>query len=83
MPIEKENLRCSGVVRPTRERLTTFIRQLNFLGPVSRGLERLWKGRRASKVHKMKNIDADVAAVVEHLKVTLGSTWAHPTGLLA
>lgn len=34
------------------------------------------KGRRTSKVHKMKKIHADVAAVVEHLKKTLGSTWA-------
>ena len=76
MPIEKENLSCRGLARPTQERLRKFIRELNLLGPVSRGLERLMKGNRAIKVGKMKKIDADVAAVVEHLKVTLGSTWA-------
>ena len=52
--------------------------QLNFLGPVSRGLSS-GCGRGAvpaAKMHKMKKIDADVAAVVKHLKVTLGATWA-------
>ena len=29
----------------------------------------------------MKKIDADVAAVVEHLKVTLGPTWAQASAL--
>ena len=81
MPIEKENLACAGIVRPTQEKIAKFIRELNFLGPVSRGLERLWKGRRSAKVQKMKKIDADVAAVVEHLKVTLGPTWAQASAL--
>ena len=76
MPIEKENLACAGVVRPTRERISKFIQNLNFLAPVSRGLERLWKARRRTKVHRMKKIDDDVAAVVELLEAKLGSTWA-------
>ena len=76
MPIEKENLSCAGVVRPTRERLSKHVRQLNFLGPVSRGLERLWKERRSQNPHKMKKIHDDVAAVVKHLQDTLGATWA-------
>tara|TARA_B110000046_G_scaffold149282_1_gene157416 strand:- start:183 stop:1061 length:879 start_codon:yes stop_codon:yes gene_type:complete len=76
MPIEKENLACAGVVRPTRDRISKFIAELNFLGPVSRGVERHWKAHRSSKFNKMKKIDADVAAVVEHLKATLGATWA-------
>ena len=76
MPIEKENLACEGLIRPSEERLKKFIEELNFLGPVSRGLERLMKGRRKQTVHRMKKIDRDVQAVVEHLKATLGATWA-------
>ena len=76
MPIEKENLSLAGLARPTRERITKHVEELNFLGPVSRGLERLWKARRAAKVHKMKKISDDVAKVVDHLKKVLGSTWA-------
>jgi hypothetical protein len=76
MPIEKENLACRGLARPSRERLTQYIRRLNFLGPVSRGLERLWKGRRTSHANKMKSIEQDVQRVVEHLITKLGSTWA-------
>ena len=76
MPIEKENLACEGVVRPTEERITQFVDELNFLGPVSRGLERIWKGQRKITTSQMKKIDTDVQAVVEHLKVTLGATWA-------
>ena len=74
MPIEKENLSLAGLARPTRERITKHVAELNFLGPVSRGLERLWKARRAAKVHKMKKISDDVAKVVDHLKKVLGST---------
>ena len=76
MPIEKENLACRSLVRPTRDRISKFVRELNFLGPVSRGVERHWKEHRSSKVNKMKKIEADVAAVVKHLKATLGATWA-------
>ena len=76
MPIEKENLACSGLVRPSKERLEQFISELNFLGPVSRGLERIWKGRRKTAANNMKKIEEDVQAVVDHLKAKLGSTWA-------
>ena len=76
----KENLACSGLVRPSRERLTQFILELNFLGPVSRGLERLWKGRRKTAANNMTKIEQDVQALVmalvDHLKAKLGTTWA-------
>ena len=78
MPIEKENLGCSGLARPTRERISKFVSELNFLGPVSRGLERLWKGHRKAKIHKMKKIDADVAAVVERNRAAWPQTRRPP-----
>jgi len=46
MPIEKENLMISSnIIRPIFERLAHYVRQLNFLGPVSRGYEILLAGR--------------------------------------
>lgn len=42
MPIEKENLMISSnIIRPIFERLAHYVRQLNFLGPVSRGYEKI------------------------------------------
>jgi len=76
MPIEKENLACAGLPRPTKARVEKFIQELNFLGPVSRGLERLFRGHRQTRKNNMKKIATDVQAVVDHLKETLGATWA-------
>jgi hypothetical protein len=43
---------------------------------VSRGLERLFRGHRQTRKNNMKKIATDVQAVVDHLKETLGATWA-------
>eukprot|EP00965_Chrysotila_dentata_P110653 3656084-Pleurochrysis_carterae.AAC.1 len=48
MPIEKENLSISThLERPSRERITRYTEELNFCGPVTRGMQKvLLAGRR-------------------------------------
>jgi hypothetical protein len=75
MPIEKENLMLNSVARPSKERFDKYVEELNFLGPVSRGQERLLMANRTRSPNQMKSIQADVQLVVEHLVVTLGGTW--------
>ena len=76
MPIEKENLAISNhVVRPTFERICTYVARLNILGPVSRGIERVLLQHRNRQPGRMKKVNNDVQALVEHLKKTLGHTW--------
>ena len=76
MPIEKENLAISNhVVRPTFERICTYVTRLNILGPVSRGIERVLLQHRNRQPGRMKKVNNDVQALVEHLKKTLGHTW--------
>mmetsp|Transcript_23882 Transcript_23882/g.77118 ORF Transcript_23882/g.77118 Transcript_23882/m.77118 type:complete len:447 (+) Transcript_23882:755-2095(+) len=77
MPIEKENLMIScNVTRPTFERISHYVRQLNFLGPVSRSFEKVLLANQRRSPAKMKKIEADVQAIVDHLKLKVGATWA-------
>ena len=77
MPIEKENLMISNnVVRASFDAIRKYVRELNFLGPVNRAIEKLFFARRKMAPHKRKKIDEDVQALVKHLVATLGGTWA-------
>ena len=77
MPIEKENLMISNnVTRPNMERIDKYVAELNFLGPVSRGVEKLLAANRNIKAHALKNIQSDVQLVTDYLIQTLGGTWA-------
>ena len=77
MPIEKENLAISQhVVRPSFERIEKYVSELNFLGPVSRGIEKVFLANRNRKPGQMIKIQNDVTAVVNHLIKVLGGTWA-------
>eukprot|EP00962_Isochrysis_galbana_P050435 scaffold21812_cov110-Isochrysis_galbana.AAC.24 len=42
-----------------------YVRQLNFLGPVSRGYEKVLLANRRRSPAKMKEIDKDVQAIVQ------------------
>ena len=77
MPIEKENLSISQhVERPNQDRIDHYVGQLNFCGPVSRGLEKVLLANRQRNPKKMKKIRDDVDAIKNHLIQELGSTWA-------
>ena len=77
MPIEKENLMIStNVVRASFDSIKKFVRQLNFLSPVNRAIERVFFANRTMKPCKRKKIDEDVQAVVDFLVGLLGGTWA-------
>ena len=77
MPIEKENLAISNnVTRPNFDRIDKYIRELNFLGPVSRNMAKVLAKNRIIQPHKMKKIDSDVQLVKDYLIETLGGTWA-------
>ena len=77
MPIEKENLCISDDVHvATPDSIEKYVHQLNFCGPVSRGVQRVLLANRTRKPHAMKKIDNDVKAVVQHLSSLLGSTFA-------
>ena len=70
-----------GVLQHTIHPCADGQHALNFLGPVSRGVERHWKEHRSSKVNKMKKIEADVAAVLNisrRLSVPLGRGRVSP-----
>ena len=76
MPIEKENLMISSnVVRPTFERICSYVAELNLLGPVIRGIQRILFKHRQKAPGKMKKIEADVNLIFELLKAKLGATW--------
>ena len=77
MPIEKENLMISlNVTAANFDKIDRYVHQLNFCGPVSRGVERAMLANRTRKPSKMKKIDADVKAVVDFLSAQLGATFA-------
>jgi hypothetical protein len=63
------------VVRASFEAIKKYVRQLNFLGPVNRAIDRRFLQRRIVEPSKKKKIDADVDEVFEFLKKTTGSTW--------
>jgi hypothetical protein len=65
----------SNVVRASFEAIKKYVRQLNFLGPVNRAIDRLFLECRTVESSKKKKIDADVDAVFEYLKTITGSTW--------
>ena len=66
----------NNVVRASFDAIVKYVRQLNFLGPVNRAIEKLLLKNRKMAPYKRKAIDQDVQAVVEHLVDKLGSTWA-------
>ena len=72
MPIETENLMLNSVARKARNDTTKYVDELNFLGPVSRGQERLLMANRKRSPDQMKSIKADVQLVAEHIVATLG-----------
>eukprot|EP00966_Prymnesium_polylepis_P009466 218399-Prymnesium_polylepis.1 len=77
MPIEKENLMISNnVVRPSFDAIKKYVRQLNFLSPVNRAIEKVFFSKRTIQPSKKKKIDEDVQAVVDFLVELLGGTWA-------
>jgi len=77
MPIEKENLAISmNVTRASFPAICRYVRQLNFLGKVSRSYEKMvLLADRKRQPAQMKKFAADVQAVVDHLSATLGATW--------
>ena len=75
MPIEKENLMLRNVQRPSKPRFEKYIEELNFLGPVARAQERLFRANRKVSPHQMKYIQSDVMLIVNHLVGKLGRTW--------
>ena len=76
MPIEKENLAiATNVVRPNYDRIDKYVAELNFTGPVSRGIERLLLAKRKVTPHKKKKIDEDVKALKKHLISVLSNNW--------
>ena len=76
MPIEKENLAISNnVVRPSMERIEKYVNDLNFCGPVARGVEKVLLANRVRKPSQMVKIQEDVRAVKEYLIDKLGNTW--------
>lgn len=77
MLIEKENLTIrNNVIRASIERITRFVRRLNFTAHVSRHLERVLFPHRNRMTYKKVDISRDVALVKQHLIATLGGTWA-------
>ena len=58
------------------DRIDKYIRELNFLGPVSRNMAKVLAKNRIIQPHKMKKIDSDVQLVKDYLIETLGGTWA-------
>lgn len=75
MPIEKLNLMLRNVQRPSKERYEKYVEELNFLGPVARGQERLLRENQNVKPGEMKSIQVDVQLVVDFLVEKLGGTW--------
>eukprot|EP00962_Isochrysis_galbana_P016055 scaffold4592_cov132-Isochrysis_galbana.AAC.1 len=54
----------------------TYVRQLNFLGWVSRSYEKIvLLAHRNRAPNEMKKITEDVQAIVDHLSLKLGTTW--------
>eukprot|EP00965_Chrysotila_dentata_P038067 1265376-Pleurochrysis_carterae.AAC.5 len=77
MPVEKENSAISSdVTNVSRESIAKYVREFNFTGPVSRATEREPLANRVMQPRQMKKIKDNVAALVEHLKQTLGATWS-------
>ena len=77
MPIEKENLMLRNVQRPSKPRYEKYVEELNFLGPVARAQERLFRANRKVSPHQMKYIQSDVMLVVlvDHLVRKLRGSW--------
>ena len=79
MPIEVLNLwiRLAVVYNVKKEYLIKFISRLNFTHVVCRGFDAIMKRRQ--KNEKLKNIDTDVEAIKEFLRIHIGTTWAQAT----
>jgi len=77
MPIEKENLAISmNVTRASFPAICRYVRQLNFLGPVTRSYEKtVLLANRKRHPNEMVKIAEDVQAIVDHLSAKLGKTW--------
>ena len=77
MVVEKENLMIrQNVIRASIERITRYVRRLNFTSWVSRAMERVMYAHTQRRPHRMKAISADVQSVVDHLIRIRGHTWA-------
>lgn len=76
MPIEKENLAIStNVTRPNYDRINKYIAELNFTGPVSRGVERMLFANRQMNPSKKAKIKDDVKSLKDYLIQELGNNW--------
>ena len=65
----------NSVARPSKERYDKYVVELNFVGPVSRGQERLLMANCVRSPNQMKSIRGEVQSVVNHLVAQLGGTW--------
>ena len=65
-----------NVVRPSIERITAYMHELNFTGAVSKNLAKKLMGQRKQAPAKMVKIHNDVQLVVDLLCDKIGSTWA-------
>ena len=82
LPIEHENLMISNNVhRMSFDAIDAYVRQLNFLGPVNRGLLKAFIAARQRRPHQRAKIATDVQLVVDFLVDRLGSTWMQATRL--
>ena len=73
---EKGNLYISqNVIRPSQERISKFLHELNFTGAVSRNTEKSLLAERKREGSKMVKIKEDVQGVVDFLCARVGSTW--------
>ena len=80
LPIEHENLMISlNVHRMSFEAIEAYVRQLNFLGPVNRGLLKAFIAARQRRPHQRAKIAADVQLVVDFLVNRLGANWIQAT----
>ena len=83
MPIEVLNLwiRLAVVYNVTKDFLIKFILRLNFTHVVMRGVDAIMKRRQKNMdgLETLKNIDTDVEAIKEFLRLKIGTTWAEAT----
>lgn len=81
MPIEKLNgwIRESVVSNISKFQICQFIRRLNFMQHVIRGVKRLVWAKRARDTATVKDIDRDVQLILEFLRGTIGTTYREAT----
>ena len=82
MPIEKLNawIKASVVANISEWQICQFIRRVNFMQHVHRGVQFLTQRfRTIRRAAAQKDIRADVLLIKEHLRAHVGTTWAQCT----